>query len=183
MIGPPGSGKTSVGRALAEALDVEFIDSDLVISNRCGMPVPQIFSERGERSFRAMERDLMLCLSGWEKGTDFVFPERFVLSVGGGLPVEADNMDILLRAGTVVYLKTSLDELVGRLSGTADRPLLKSASSANDSGVEQLALKIASLLEERKNVYSRAHYKLLTDGLAIDEVAAKIAALVSNERF
>lgn len=165
LIGLPGAGKTSVGEILAAKLECSFFDSDRLIETREKRTVSSIFKEDGEKRFREMESEI---LERFASGS-------FVLSCGGGLPMTKGNMDKLLDLGTVVYLKTSIGELMSRLSSAHDRPLLKSnpgESQAPDEHV--LRNRLTTLEAERCRVYERAHLTVLTDGLSTDAVAEKV---------
>lgn len=165
LIGLPGAGKTSVGEILAAQLECSFFDSDRLIEAKEKRTVSSIFQEDGEKRFREMETAL---LDQFPKGP-------FVFSCGGGLPMTEGNMDKLLNLGRVIYLKTSIGELMCRLSATHDRPLLKSnpgESGAPDEHV--LRNRLETLEGERCLVYERAQLTVLTDGLTTDAVAQNI---------
>lgn len=169
LIGLPGAGKTSVGEILAGKLACSFFDSDRLIEAEQKRTVSSIFKEDGEQRFRQMETDLL-----------DRFPEgSFVFSCGGGLPMTEGNMEKLLKLGQVVYLKTSIEELMNRLSATHDRPLLKSnpaESGAPDEHV--LRNRLTTLQSNRSKTYERAQLTVLTDGLSTEAVAQKILQLV-----
>ena len=117
LIGPPGAGKTTIGRRLAKALRVEFLDIDEEIELREGRSIPQIFAGDGEPAFRAIEEDVI---------ADVVAHHRGVVSLGGGA-VLSETTRALLRLHQVVYLELTEDEGIRRTvspSATA-RPLLK----------------------------------------------------------
>ncbi len=165
LIGLPGAGKTSVGEILAAKLECSFFDSDRLIETKEKRTVSSIFKEDGEKRFREMETSL---LDHFPKGS-------FVFSCGGGLPMTEGNMDKLLNLGQVIYLKTSIEELMSRLSTAHDRPLLKSnpgESGAPDEHV--LRNRLTALESERCQVYERAQLTVLTDGLTTDAVAQRI---------
>ena len=109
-----GAGKTTVGRILARRLGVPFRDSDLVIEERAGRPVSQIFAEDGEPAFRDLEHKVIADLLD---GTDSV------LALGGGAVQRADTRD-LLRGVPVVYLRVSYAEAMRRVGGDEGRPML-----------------------------------------------------------
>jgi shikimate kinase len=115
LVGFMGAGKTTVGRLLAGRLGLEFADSDLVIEQRYGRSVRQIFAEDGEAVFRVCEQQVIAELMG---GPDAV------VAVGGGA-VEHQGSRRLLRAATVVYLRISYAEALARVGGDPARPLLR----------------------------------------------------------
>ena len=109
LMGFMGAGKTTIGKELAKALGYEFIDTDERIEREQGRKISDIFSEDGEEVFRQMETDLLKNLQNSE--------DKFVLSIGGGMPVREENRSLLRSLGTVVYLKTSKEEILRRVSG------------------------------------------------------------------
>ena len=116
LIGPMGSGKTTVGRALAELLGLEFVDLDQQIEARCGVEVDRIFEIEGEAGFRQREADMLLELS-----------ERpnMVLGTGGGSILSPDNRALMRRQGLVLWLRTRVDQQLERLARDRRRPLLQ----------------------------------------------------------
>jgi shikimate kinase len=115
LVGFMGAGKTTVGRLLASQLGLRFADSDLVIEQRYGRSVAEIFTEDGEAMFRAREQQVIAELMGG--------PEA-VVAVGGGA-VEHPGTRRLLRTATVVYLRISYAEALRRVGGDSSRPLLR----------------------------------------------------------
>ncbi len=115
LVGFMGAGKSSVGRLLAARLGLPFADSDLVIEERCGSRVPEIFAEYGEAGFRVVEHEVIDELL---RGPDAV------LAVGGGA-VEHRATWRLLRAARVIYLQVTYEEALQRVGGDAGRPLLQ----------------------------------------------------------
>ena len=117
LIGYMGSGKTTVGRALAKEIGLPFYDLDWYIENRMRKKVSQIFAERGEEGFRTIERNML------HEVAEF---EDVVVSCGGGTPCFFDNMDYLNQQAQVVWLRCEPEVLKEHLlMGKGDRPLLK----------------------------------------------------------
>lgn len=147
LMGFMGAGKTTVGKCLAKALDCEFIDTDERIEKEQGRKISDIFAEDGEQTFRDMETDLLKRLQDSE--------EQFVLSIGGGMPVREENRALLRNIGRVIYLKTSKEEIIRRVSGDTNRPLLQGG---------ELEEKVTSLMNAREQIYKEtAHLEILTD--------------------
>jgi shikimate kinase len=115
LVGFMGAGKTTVGHLLAGKLGLPFIDSDVVISERDGRPIPQIFADDGEEAFRALEHETIATLVG---GRDAV------LALGGGA-VEHPATRAVLGPVTVVYLHVGYPAAVERVGGDAGRPMLR----------------------------------------------------------
>jgi len=146
LIGYMGSGKTTVGKALAKEVGLPFYDLDWYIENRMRRKVSQIFADRGEEGFRQIERNML------HEVAEF---EDVVISCGGGTPCFFDNVDYMNQQGQVVYLRCEPEVLKGHLlMGKGDRPLLKGKSP------EELIDFIRQQLELREPFYSKAAYTL-----------------------
>ncbi len=158
LMGFMGAGKTAVGRRLARRLSCEFIDTDERIEKEQGRKISDIFSESGEQTFRDMETELLERLKN-EKN-------EFVLSIGGGMPVREENRELLREIGRVIYLKTSKEEIIRRVSGDKKRPLLQGG------GLEE---KVTSLMNAREDIYLKtAHEKVVTDKKKINDIVEEI---------
>jgi shikimate kinase len=146
-----GSGKTTVGRALAKELDVPFYDLDWYIEERFHKTVPQIFAEKGEEGFRQMERNML------HEVAEF---EDIVLSAGGGTPCFFDNVQYMNEQACTIYLKASPEVLYGHLRvGKTERPLLKGKTEA------EMLEYIEATLTKREPFYSQARYTLNVNNL------------------
>ena len=118
LVGLMGAGKTSVGRLLAKRFGKTFYDCDQEIERRTGVKIPVIFEIEGEEGFRAREATVLRELAALKD---------IVLATGGGAILRADNRQALKEAGTVVYLRASLDDLWQRTRHDRNRPLLQTA--------------------------------------------------------
>lgn len=116
LIGPMGSGKSTVGRQLAEKLSYNFVDSDHIIEEKTGVSIPMIFDIEGEEGFRQRERMAV---------DELTIKTETVLATGGGAILSEQNRKHLRSRGFVVYLKSSVDVLVHRTKGDRNRPLLQ----------------------------------------------------------
>lgn len=144
LVGYMGSGKTTVGRQLANALGVQFYDLDWYIETRFHKKVAEIFAEKGEEGFRDMERRML------HEVAEF---EDIVLSCGGGTPCFFDNMDYMNSLGETLYLKTTPEVLAQHLRmGRTERPLIKGKSP------EELEQYIQESLAAREPFYSKAKH-------------------------
>jgi len=116
LIGPPGAGKSSIGRALAKAMNIDFADTDILIEAEQGRSVSQIFVDDGESAFRQIEE--RVCLTALE---DF----RGVLALGGGAPMTESIAEKLRQCdGEIIFLDVSLAVAAPRVGFNRDRPLL-----------------------------------------------------------
>ena len=115
LVGPMGSGKTSVGRQLARRLGYRFVDSDAEIETRTGVDIPFIFEKEREEGFRARERDVL---------DELTRLPGIVLGTGGGAVMLPENRARLAGRGTVVYLEASVDQQLSRTRRSRNRPLL-----------------------------------------------------------
>ncbi|HSH10091.1 MAG TPA: shikimate kinase, partial [Oceanipulchritudo sp.] len=163
LIGFMGVGKSAVGRALARALRMRFIDSDHAIEERVGQTIANIFKEQGEAAFRQMEREFIE--SGHpEEGT--------VVSCGGGLPIQPGMSELLKSKGVVICLFANAETIVRRTIGNPKRPLLN---------VENPEERVRELMEQREPIYMAAGIGLSTEGRGIQEVVKNIARIYRRE--
>jgi shikimate kinase len=156
LIGLSGTGKSTVGLLLAAKLERRFCDLDAVIEEEAHMTIAEIFFNEREAGFRAREAAALRRVTA--QGPQ-------VVSVGGGAPAHGDNMDFMLRAGKVVCMSASTDELVARLGKAEARPLLAG---------KDVRAEIEKLLLQRAAVYARAHVTIDTTGLVPSQVARQI---------
>jgi len=156
LVGFMGSGKTTIGRRLAQHIGFEFVDTDCFIEMQQGKTVSEIFAQQGEPAFREMERRILLEL----QKLDFA-----VVSTGGGLPCFKDNMNVMRSYGKVVYLKTSPQALTRRLLRSRnDRPLIKGKTE------NELQQYITEKLAEREPFYNRAHIVVQTENFSMEDL-------------
>lgn len=165
LIGPPGSGKTSVGHALASTWGEAFRDTDHDVEEAAGKTVAEVFLDDGEGHFRELERQAVATALAEHEG---------VLSLGGGAILDDATRALLgayvQRGGDVVFLDVTLAEAAPRVGLNAARPLL--------AGNPRLRWK--QLMDERRPVYEAVSTRtVLTDGITPDAVAAVIAGEAS----
>ena len=116
LIGPMGAGKTTIGRQLAAALHLEFVDSDHEIESRTGVTIPTIFDIEGEEGFRRREAAVI---------DDLTQRDDIVLATGGGAVLKEENRSHLAGRGLVIYLYATVDRLLDRTHRDKNRPLLQ----------------------------------------------------------
>lgn len=159
LVGPPGAGKSTVGRLVAQRCGVGFRDTDADVEHRAGKAVADIFVEDGEARFREMEREAVAAAVRDHDG---------VVAVGGGAVVAADTRE-LLRSQRVVFLDVGLAEAVERVGFNRSRPLL----------VVNPRMELKRLMAERRPLYEDvATHTVVTDGRTPEEVAAEISVVL-----
>jgi shikimate kinase len=160
LVGPMGSGKTAVGRAVARLLGYGFVDSDAEIESRTGVDIPFIFDKEGEPGFRLREREVIEELTRWR---------RTVVATGGGAVILEANRRSLAERGLVVYLQASIDQQVERTRHGRHRPLLTQA--------EDPRARLLQLMQQREPLYTEiASVVVPTDGRRVHAVAEDIVA-------
>jgi len=158
LVGFMGSGKSTVGRLLAERLGRPFVDMDEEIERREGRPIPEIFARDGEAAFRRLERALVRELAA---------RSGLVIAAGGGVVVDPENVTDFGRTGLVACLAVSPATVLARVGQDPHRPLLQ--------GGDPLA-RIVALLEKRRALYGAIPFRVDTDGLAPGAVAERVLA-------
>ena len=163
IVGPMGSGKSTVGKIISDELFLNFFDTDEEIENRTGASIDWIFDLEGEEGFRKRES----CILG-----EMVQKNSVVLSTGGGIILSENNRELLSSRGTVFYLATPISVQVERTAKDKDRPLLKNG----DPG--QI---LKELHEKRKDLYeSVSDHIVETEDKSSQEVASEIINLVKG---
>jgi len=157
LVGFMGAGKSACGRLLARRLGRCFVETDDMIVGRDGRPIPEIFRQDGEETFRRLETEAVEALR--LKSDD-------VIATGGGLPCREGRMDALRALGTVVWLRGDLEELLARARRGGLRPMLEGRSPAE----------LEALHRAREPYYARAHITVDTAGLTIDQVVNRVVA-------
>ena len=158
LIGPMGSGKTTIGRKLASDLGIEFRDTDQMIVAQSGREISDIFIEEGEDSFRALEKIILRTA---------LLEDETLLALGGGACTSIDAQSAIRASGAfTVYLKISLSQVSSRVGFNQGRPLLMGNPRAQWQ----------SLMNERAPIYEGiASYIVEVDGQSIDDIASEIA--------
>jgi shikimate kinase len=160
LTGFMGTGKTTIGKALAQMLHMKFVDVDEEIESAQGTTINDIFRTCGEQRFRDIETEMIKKLS--QEG-------NLIISTGGGAVLRDENMQALKEKGTIFCLNASVETILKRIADNQDRPLLK---------VEDPKNKISELLAYRRPFYEKAGIVIDTDGkspLLIAEEIMEIA--------
>lgn len=160
LIGLPGSGKSFLGKQLADEAKAPFIDLDQVIEAEAGISIRKIFSEKGEDYFRGIEA---VALRQQSKATEFV------MACGGGTPCFHDNMKFINEAGTSVFINPSIKEILKRVNANEQetRPLLAGSTP------EELEEKLKTLLSKRLSYYTQANL-VINDQPSLAEILDRI---------
>lgn len=152
-----GSGKTTVGKAVAEIVDRPFYDTDEMVETG-GRSIGEVWEQEGEETFRAMETEAVRAV-----------PADVIAAAGGGAVLDPANREVMGNSGKVVWLKARSSTLAERLAGNRDRPLLTTAP-ANDV--------LTGLIAARSSVYEAlATHQVETDGRTLDEVVGEVVRI------
>ncbi len=156
LVGFMGSGKTTVGRAVAQRLGYTLLDSDHEIERLQGRPITEIFAQQGEAAFRAMERSFI------EGG----HPEDgCVVACGGGLIVQPGMLELVRARGVIICLHASLETIIRRTAGLSHRPLLNAADQEE---------RVRSLFAQREPLYRRCGTMVLTDARPLADIVTHV---------
>lgn len=156
LVGFMGTGKTTVGRAVAHKLSFHLLDSDHEIERQQGKAIPEIFAQDGEPAFRQMERAFI------EGGHPLA---RTVISCGGGLVVQPGMLELLRTKGVVVCLHASIETILARTARHRNRPLLD---------VENPEDRVRTLFAQREPIYKRCGTVILTDSRPLHDIVGHV---------
>ena len=157
LVGPMGSGKTSVGRRLACVLKRDFFDSDFEIVARTGVAIDHIFDVEGEEGFRNRETSML---------TDLCEISNIVIATGGGIVIKPENRELLKHNSFVVYLSSSVEQLVNRTARSKSRPLLERSTNREQT--------IKDILKARESFYQEVA------DIVIDTTGKKLYAIINE---
>ncbi|HVU23145.1 MAG TPA: shikimate kinase [Opitutus sp.] len=157
LVGFMGTGKTTVGRTVAQRLGFTLLDSDHEIERQQGRTIADIFAKEGEAAFRGMERRF---IEGGHPAT------RTVVSCGGGLIVQPGMLELLRARGVLICLHASIETILARTARHRHRPLLN---------VDDQEARVRALYAEREPIYKRAGTVLLTDARPLSDIVAHVA--------
>ena len=160
LIGPMGSGKSTIGNIIAKRLHREFRDSDHLIEKRTGVDIARIFDIEGEQGFRDRESNAL---------SELLSQNNRVIATGGGSVLRQENQKLLKQKGYIVFLDTSVDQQMRRLAKDKKRPLLQT---------ENPRQRLEALFDERHPIYlDLADLAIKTD----KRVARRLAADIINQ--
>ncbi|MBI5287028.1 MAG: 3-dehydroquinate synthase [Deltaproteobacteria bacterium] len=162
LTGFMGTGKSSVGRRLAEELSLRFVDTDDLIEERAGLSISEIFKRFGERRFRSLEKEVIKWLSS---------RCNLVIATGGGAVMDEENLLNLKRNGVIICLMASPEVILARVGNRDERPLLP------ENGRKEAILK---LLKEREPFYSKAGHTIDTTDKKVEDVVEEVRTFLQN---
>lgn len=162
LVGFMGTGKTTVGKKLAEKLNMDFLDLDDVIEQREKMSIPDIFQKKGEQYFRDVEKKNI---------KEIQYIKNTVVSCGGGAVMFDENWISFKKSGIVVCLTANEDIIYERIKTQTHRPLLN---------CENPKSRIHDLLEKRKVFYAKADYTVDTSTLSIESVVCQVVRYIKD---
>ena len=162
LIGMMGSGKTTISKLLVQALsDFNFVDTDELIVKSENMSINDIFALKGENYFRKVESKIL---------TSVLTSDFQIISTGGGIVKSSENLSLLKEKSMVFYLKASVETLYERVKNNTERPLLNNSD---------MLKKLETLLNERKELYEKAHFVIDTDdkssNIVVQEIIEKLS--------
>jgi len=159
LTGLMGSGKTTLGKYLAQNTGMEFVDTDELIVQKAGKPISQIFADDGELYFRDLEAKTI---------EEASHKSGRIISTGGGAVLREENMANLKKTGIVFYLEAPAQILYDRVKDDTSRPLLK---------VDNPLEKLEQLLAQRRSHYETADFKVNTGGKSLEETSKLVLEL------
>ena len=158
LVGPMGSGKTSIGRKLSVSLSLDFFDSDHEIIEKTGVSIDHIFDVEGEKGFRARESEAIKNLCNMT---------NVIIATGGGSVLLEENRKLMMQAGLVVYLSSSVDQILRRTAKSKSRPLLEKSTNRRKT--------ITDIVQARDPLYKEvAKLVINTNGKKLNEVIDEI---------
>jgi shikimate kinase len=165
-----GSGKSTIGKKLAIQLRVKFIDTDDIIELSHNIEIKEIFKFEGESQFRKYEESIL---------DDIIDKEnKAVISLGGGTLLSNINLEKVLAAGLLIYIKSAPSEIWNRIKHSTRRPLLR---KDGEEWTRQMYLdRIIELMKEREEGYNQAHLLLDRDGKEVDEIVEELLAEIDQ---
>ncbi|OGW80390.1 MAG: hypothetical protein A3C47_04915 [Omnitrophica bacterium RIFCSPHIGHO2_02_FULL_51_18] len=162
LVGFMGTGKTSVGKALAKKLGRSLVDIDRRIEDREKRKIKEIFEKEGEPYFRKLEKEVIREVSG---------EKRIVITTGGGAVLDSENISALKKNGILVCLVAAPETIYRRVKNSENRPLLEAGDKLTE---------IKRLLSAREPCYRAADYQLRTDAQRPEQTAADILKLLED---
>jgi len=163
FIGLMGSGKTTIGKQVSKALDMEFFDTDHAVEVKTGVNIATIFELEGEEGFRLREHSLLV---------DLMDNQKKVIATGGGIVLKGENRKLLRQLGAVVYLRSNINDLILRLKNDKTRPLIQNVN---------LDEKFNELFKARDPLYIEvADYIIDTKNKKVSDIKNEVLELLNK---
>ncbi len=165
LIGLPGSGKSTLGKELAPLLNLQFIDTDTLITDRLKATIETIFKENGEAFFRQTEKEVLLELAK---------QNNLLVATGGGMPAYSDNMQTINSSGISIFLDLPLKTIAQRLmkQDTLHRPLVNAKTE------EDMLDFLEAKYQERIRYYNKSRLIFAEENLTAEQVAKEVKPLL-----
>lgn len=162
LVGLPGCGKSTMGRQLADSLNMPFLDLDHEVEKSVGMTIPEYFEHQGEGNFRIAEKETLRNISAAH--------DRFVMATGGGTPCFHYNMDYMNEAGVTIFFDVSAGDLALRIleQWVENRPLFKSYDH------QDLIQEVRDLASTRVSFYDEAQIKMRDNRITLDKIISHL---------
>ena len=158
LIGMRGSGKTSVAYSLSKQLSLRVFDTDRMLEKKVGMKLSDFVKNNGWDAFRAKESEIV---------RDLIPVTNAVISTGGGIILRKENIEILQKNGTVVFLKTTMASMINRIKHTKNRPSLTDKKTLEEE--------LEQVWKERKELYEGyATFTIITDNKTVEQISKEI---------
>jgi shikimate kinase len=161
LIGMMGSGKSTIGRLLAQKLNLRFFDIDFLIENKTNMKIAEIFEKKGEDEFRNLEKEITL---------KFLNKTNCVISLGGGAFINEIIKKKVKKKGIAIWLNWNSQTLINRIRKNKKRPIVL---NLNDN-------KLKDLINNRSKIYSKANYKINCENMNKIEIVKKITQIYEH---
>jgi shikimate kinase len=172
LIGMMGAGKSSVGRCLQKRTGLALLDMDEMVAAKFGSSISRIFEEHGEEKFRDAETEVLRGLARSAGQRHSSGGEKSIVVTGGGIVLREENIDLLQRLGTIVWLDAEAEILFERASTKGNRPLLETENPRKT---------FSQLLEARRPLYAKiANVRIDTSGRNEEEVAKEILEKIEH---
>lgn len=164
LTGFMGTGKTTVGKILAENMQMDFMETDSIIELRTGKKIPEIFRDNGEEAFREIEKMVI---------KEVAENKNLIVSCGGGVVTDQENVEQLKKRGKIILLNAKEETVINRVANSTDRPLLNT---------EDWQDRVHELMSKRLPMYKKAaDIEVDTDELTPAEVAEKIKSKLAHK--
>ena len=161
LIGMMGSGKSTIGRLLAQKLNLRFFDIDFIIENKADMKIEEIFEKKGEDAFRNLEKEITL---------KFLNKTNCIISLGGGAFINEIIKKKVKKKSISIWLNWNDETLIYRMKKNKKRPI---ALNLDDNGLKDL-------INSRSKIYSKANYKINCENMNKVEIVKKITQMYEH---